>query len=232
MRIQKAPDEPDQLKLNVARTLLQDALTRQVVAAHTGKKEELEYEGEPGQHNDSSSPEHRPEAGGSDVRVHSQRVFPRPDWAHGGIQTLIFRLGALKLAVPLVKLGGIHKMTEPPRPLVGQPGWFKGLMMSPVGQLAVVDTALWMMPERYQEALSRGLRYDHVVVMDDSCWGLACSGVENARTVHEEDVQWSDIRHRRPWMAGILKEEMCALIDVDVLVAMLNTGSRPFVHES
>lgn len=158
----------------------------------------------------------------------STEYFGRPDWAHGGFQTLIFKLGKLRLAVPLVKLGGIHKIDRKVTKLVGRPPWFMGLLNSPHGNIAVIDTAMWIMPERYEEVRNEGLDYDHVIMLDDTHWGLGATGVEKAKTFHEDEVQWSESRKKRPWMAGMLKEEMCALIDVDVFIAMLNGADEKY----
>ncbi len=158
----------------------------------------------------------------------SAEYFGRPDWARGGFQTLIFKLGKLRLAVPLVKLGGIHKIDRKVTRLVGRAPWFMGLLNSPHGNIAVIDTAMWIMPERYEEVRHEGLDYDHVIMLDDTHWGLAATGVEKAKTFHEDEVQWSERRKKRPWMAGMLKEEMCALIDVDVLIAMLDGADEKY----
>ena len=153
-----------------------------------------------------------------------------PEWGRGRFQTLIFNVGELKLAVPLIKLGGIHKIDPKPTPMPEKPDWYLGLVADSVGNISLIDTALWIMPEKYQMAKAKGLDYELIVLLDDSRWGLACSGVENAITLSEDDVRWNHTKSKRPWLAGMLVDEMCALIDVDTLLLMIN--SLTFKHPS
>ena len=37
-------------------------------------------------------------------------------------------------------------------------------------------------------------------------------------------VKWRESTGKRPWLAGMVKEKMCALIDVEELISMLNKG--------
>ncbi|CSC90957.1 purine-binding chemotaxis protein CheW [Vibrio cholerae] len=39
-----------------------------------------------------------------------------------------------------------------------------------------------------------------------------------------EKVRWREQVGKRPWLAGMVKEKMCALIHVQALIAMLNAG--------
>jgi purine-binding chemotaxis protein CheW len=40
----------------------------------------------------------------------------------------------------------------------------------------------------------------------------------------KEDVKWRTNDSKRPWLAGVIKEKMCALIDVNNLNALLEKG--------
>jgi purine-binding chemotaxis protein CheW len=39
-----------------------------------------------------------------------------------------------------------------------------------------------------------------------------------------DDVKWRTSASKRPWLAGVIKEKMCALIDVDNLIYLLEKG--------
>src|SRR5690606_15264011 len=53
----------------------------------------------------------------------------RPEWAQQRFECLLFSVAGLKLAVPLVCLGGIHAVQNADEltPLPGMPDWFVGL---------------------------------------------------------------------------------------------------------
>lgn len=150
----------------------------------------------------------------------------RPSWAQQRFECLLFKVSGLMLAVPLVELGGVLKLQEELTPLFGQPDWFMGLLPSKTeGTVKVIDTARWVMPERYEEKARDTLQY--VVMMESSEWGLACHEVADAITLEPHQVNWRTDRGRRPWLAGTVIEHMCAIMDVAALVKLLKQQQRP-----
>ncbi|WP_210395714.1 chemotaxis protein CheW [Motiliproteus sediminis] len=149
----------------------------------------------------------------------------RPPWAQQRFECLLFKVSGLLLAVPLVELGGVLVMDEELTPLFGQPDWFMGLLPSKTeGTVKVIDTARWVMPERYSDESREGLKY--VVMMENSEWGLACHEVADAVTLEPHQVNWRSDRGRRPWLAGTVIEHMCAIMDVAAFVKLLAEQSR------
>ncbi|MBQ4831762.1 chemotaxis protein CheW [Pseudoalteromonas sp. MMG010] len=138
-------------------------------------------------------------------------------------QALFFEVAGLTLAVPLKSLGGIHQLTEVNH-LFGKPKWFKGVMLNRDEKLNVVDTARWVMPEKYDEALEASLNYQYLITLGDSTWGLLAEKLINNITLTKEDVKWRSSNGKRPWLAGVIKDKMCALIDVDNLNTLLEQG--------
>lgn len=138
-------------------------------------------------------------------------------------QALFFEVAGLTLAVPLITLGGIHQL-EKTGPLFGKPSWFKGVMLHRDEKLNVVDTAQWVMPEKYDQSLADALHYRYLIMLGESEWGLASENLVNTVTLSKADVKWREAQGKRPWLAGMVKERMCALIDVYQLISMLNNG--------
>jgi purine-binding chemotaxis protein CheW len=138
-------------------------------------------------------------------------------------QALFFDVAGLTLAVPLISLGGIHKLDKI-SPLFGKPEWFKGVMLHRDEKINVVDSAMWVMPEKYDQNLLNKLNYQYLIMLDGSQWGLACDKLINTVTLDQNEVKWREPTGKRPWLAGMVKERMCALINVKQLIAMLNNG--------
>ena len=138
-------------------------------------------------------------------------------------QALFFKVAGLTLALPLTELGGLHKIDKI-GPLFGKPDWFKGVMMHRDENLSVVDTAKWVMPEKYDEKLAESLNYQYLIMLDSSGWGLACESLVTTSTLIPSDVKWREANGKRPWLAGMVKEKMCALVNVKQLIDMLNKG--------
>ncbi|MFA7552874.1 MAG: chemotaxis protein CheW [Spongiibacteraceae bacterium] len=143
----------------------------------------------------------------------------RPSWAQQRFECLLFSVGGLALAVPLVELGAIHPMDdESLTSIFGQVNWFMGLMRGKNSNLRVIDTAQVVMPERYVETMRE--QYGYVISINGVDWALAVDSVANAIVLEPEDVRWRGERSKRPWLAGTVVEHMCALLDVSQLTAM------------
>ncbi len=138
-------------------------------------------------------------------------------------QALFFKVGGLTLAVPLTELGGIHRLDKV-GPLIGKPDWFKGIMLHRQQRLNVVDSAAWIMPEKYDQTLAETLDYQYLIMLNDSHWGLTCESLVNTLTLSPEEVKWRTQTGKRPWLAGMVKDPMCALLNVPELIMLLNKG--------
>lgn len=138
----------------------------------------------------------------------------RPAWAQHRFECLIFSVGGLKLAVPLMTLGAIHRIDRKFNALPHQSSWFLGILQTPAaGNIKVLDTALCVMPERYDPATRDSLGF--VITIHGYAWGLACHQVQQSITLEPDQVKWRTQRGKRPWLAGTVIDHMCALIDTD-----------------
>ena len=88
----------------------------------------------------------------------------------------------------------------------------------------VVDTARWIMPDKFAQKMAESTKYKYLILLDDSGWGLACESLITTTTLQVEDVKWRKADSKRPWLAGMVKKKMCALVNVQQLVSMLNKG--------
>lgn len=153
-----------------------------------------------------------------------QTVDGRPAWASEPFECLLFDVAGLTLAVPLVCLGSIYPLAgQELTPLFGQPEWFLGILPSQAGNLKVLDTARWVMPERYRDDLREGLQY--VISVQGYEWGLAVHQVSRSLRLDPSEIKWRSQRGQRPWLAGTVIEHMCALLDVAALAELIASGA-------
>ncbi|MBI2379391.1 MAG: chemotaxis protein CheW [Gammaproteobacteria bacterium] len=155
-----------------------------------------------------------------------------PEWGEKRFQTLFFRVGPLTLAVPLSQLGGIFALEKDRiTSLFGKPKWFLGLHPYQGGNMQIVDTARWVMPEKYAEVTAEGLELDYVIRLGDTPWALACTQVHDAVTLEHDDIRWRSSLGRRPWLAGVVVGKMCALLDVDNFIFLLENNQFENRHQ-
>ncbi|MCY9872021.1 chemotaxis protein CheW [Vibrio barjaei] len=147
-------------------------------------------------------------------------------WQNGerteGFQVLYFDVNGMTFAVPLDELGGIHQIGELNH-LIGKPAWYLGLQSSRDSQLDVVDTAMWVMPDVLNDDSYKDA-YEYIVMLGESHWGLASTELKGTELLRPEAVRWREKSGKRPWLAGMVKEQMCALVHVSELIDMLNAG--------
>jgi len=156
----------------------------------------------------------------------SQQTFTvdaKKGYREGAFQAMFFEVAGLTIAVPLIELGGIHNV-DAINNLMGKPDWFKGVMLHREEKINVVDTAQWVMPEKCDQKLKDSLNYQYIIMLSNSQWGLMAESLVDTVTLEQSDVKWIDNSAKRPWLAGLVKDRMCALLDVDALIKMLDSG--------
>jgi len=147
-----------------------------------------------------------------------------PEWAQQAFQCLLFNVSGLTLAVPLVKLNSVMPWSESLVATPNQTDWYLGLVNSHGTNVKVIDTALMVLPENRHADLSAKLedRFSHVLLVNDSTWGLACDSIGDVIWLDSEQVKWRNNKTKRPWLAGTAREHLCAIIDTEVFADMMD----------
>ena len=136
-----------------------------------------------------------------------------------GVECLLFKVAGLKLAIPLSRLGGVHPAVDKVTPLIRQAPWTLGVWKAEQGSTTVVDSAQLIMPERGVSLAEQG--YQYLIQLGQAPWALACQDVCDTITLVSESIKWRGDTSRRPWLAGTVISEMCALLDVPALISLL-----------
>lgn len=173
------------------------------------------------------TPAPEPQAVEAETVEHQTSVWMdngRPAWAQSRFECLLFSVGGLTLAVPLVELGTIYPINDEITPIFGQIDWFLGLLSVKDRNIKAVNTARIVMPERYREQMLD--HYEYLITINGVEWGLAVDSVSSAITLEPGDVRWRTERSKRPWLAGTVVDHMCALLDVSQLAAMFIEANR------
>ena len=135
-------------------------------------------------------------------------------------QVLFFLVQGVRFAVPLMDLGGIFecdKITQ----LFGKPSWFMGITDIRGAKINIVDTLRWVMPEIGDSPD----KYPYLIALGKSQWSIGCDVLEGNRTLQKSQIKWREIPGSRPWLAGIVTSEKCALLHVNALIALFEAGA-------
>lgn len=152
-----------------------------------------------------------------------QEVAGPPEWAESRFQCLLFEVGGLSLAVPLVKLNGVISWSENIVETPNQTDWYLGILMNHGNKVEVIDTAVMVLPAEHRKEMSLepSERLSHILLVDDQKWGLACDSIGEVVWLNKDDVKWRTNKTKRPWLLGTAIEHMCAVMDTAAFAEML-----------
>jgi purine-binding chemotaxis protein CheW len=224
-QVRDARAMPQMQQASVAKPLAEPALRPLVLPTFEMPAPIIEVSIEPPQHVEEAAVVGEAVLPTPQVLVVPEPVLQgRPEWAQGPFECLLFEVAGLTLAVPLVCLGSIYPLEgQELTPLFGQPDWFLGILPCQAGNLKVVDTARWVMPDRYHDDFRKGLQF--VISIQGYEWGLAVHQVSRSIRLDPSEVKWRTQRTQRPWLAGTVIEHMCALLDIASLAELIASGA-------
>lgn len=134
-------------------------------------------------------------------------------------QALFFVVHGVTFAVPLINLGNIANMDKITS-IFGKPDWFMGMMNFRDDKYNVVDFVRWAMPNVVEYEKD----FTYVIQMENSKWAITCSELIGTENLHKSQIQWRSTAGKRPWLSGLVKDKMCALIHVNELIKLFNQG--------
>jgi len=140
-----------------------------------------------------------------------------------GFPALFFEAMGQVFSVPLVKLKGIYRKKSLSK-LIGKPPWFSGVQIERDEKLNVIDTALYLMPEKLGPLVEYSPNYQYIIVIGDSNWGLECNRLIDSTTLSHDEIKWRTDVKRNPWLAGTVRHRMCSLLDVDALIELFENN--------
>ena len=131
------------------------------------------------------------------------------------IKAVLIDMHGMKLALPQDQMEAVFDFESVSMSISGLPDWVIGRVESERSTLDVVDTAQWLIPEKYKPEYAE---YQQFVVLPGRIWALACDGLVKSIEIPHDELNWNMDRSERGWLIGTYMPERCALIDVPYLV--------------
>lgn len=155
---------------------------------------------------------------------HLSHPEERVTTAHA-LRWFMFNVQGLSLALPMDKINGLLDWPPEFSAISSRANQVLGHVDCWGLPTLVVDTAILVMPETnlYKGRTHNTQPYQRIVLIDEGRWGLACNGGK-ILTLRPDEVRWRTPQTLRPWLAGTVMEHMCALIDAEQLVKMLEAS--------
>lgn len=149
-----------------------------------------------------------------------------PQWASSGFSALNFRSAGLQLYIPVSFVRGIKNIGGRFDKHQGSSEWIKGTITSKGNTVTVIDTEKLVMTGN-----KRTIDYQHpdanayVILLGEGNFGLVCDTVGQVKQIAVEDVHWRANSSKRRWLAGMMQNEVAALIDARRLALAMSMES-------
>jgi purine-binding chemotaxis protein CheW len=142
---------------------------------------------------------------------------------------LKFRTAGLNLAIPLEKVAGEITWSSDIVPVAESPAWLLGQRQYDDRTVQIIDTAMFIIPKARRDAMPSASRsrYQHIIVIGNGRWGLACEKRDGQIALDTKEVNWRTEQGTRPWLAGTLTKDRCALLDAEAMGKLLDSGQWP-----
>jgi len=148
-----------------------------------------------------------------------------PDWGAPSFKALFFNVGDMTLAAPLEKLGGILTECDDIKVMPGNSTRYLGVLVHCGKTIRVVDfdnLVAELSGEPLTPPASEVSPPNCIILTEGGRIGIACRAVAKVEEIDASDVRWRIGTTKRPWYRGIVVDKMCALLDIDALLSLLN----------
>ena len=136
------------------------------------------------------------------------------------LQCLLVKMYGVKLALPVKFLQGAHDLSSMNLELSAEADWILGSYVESGKLVRVVDTGMWMIPERYEPDKAA---YTELVKFRDAGWAVTIDSMIGAQEIEEDLITWNNNPQSRPWLLGTCMKHQCAVVNVPALLHGLNT---------
>jgi purine-binding chemotaxis protein CheW len=153
---------------------------------------------------------------------------PEPQWevalpeaslpapTHSVPRYLLCSAAGVRLALPMREVR--HVLPMPPLVTsADDPPLCLGRWRHPGGEARVADLAGVL------SADMAGAPASTLVLLNDRSWALACVVDDEPVHLEADAIQWRSAGGARPWLAGMVRELRCGVLDADALIDMLET---------
>lgn len=152
----------------------------------------------------------------------------QPEWAAQSFQTLFIDIDGMDIAIPMEAMSGIRKYPENLTQLPNSAEWVDGTFQLHGSSIQVVNARkLFLLSNNREIDTDEELKTpEFIVQIGDGRWGLACHSADRAIKLEPDQVRWSGAARRRPWLLGMIKEHLCALLDGEEFIKYLDGGAK------
>ena len=155
-----------------------------------------------------------------------------PAWAQETFECLLVKLAGMNVIVPALSVAFIERVNKSVTRIPFDNDAFKGILTLRGKSVAIIDL-FNLISENTLHANEQDMRVDkqhidHVMVMEDGYYALACDDVKQMLTLNKDEVRWNRESFNNPMFSGVVTEYLCPLLNIDTLYQQV--AAMPFVQ--
>lgn len=155
-----------------------------------------------------------------------------PAWGHQPFKCLTVKLSDKKLMIPAMSVSYIERINKKIIRLPVEAEAFRGVVTMRERSVAIIDL--------HKLISGNGVSYyqsdknvekchvEYVIAMEDGSYALACDEIGEMIELYPEDVRWNKASFNNPMFAGIVPDQLCAIINIDTVQQQI--ADMPFVQ--
>lgn len=161
-----------------------------------------------------------------------EEISDIPDWGQSPFDCLLLKAAGMNFITPAMSVSFIERVNKKIIRIPLEVDPFYGVITLREKSVAVIDLFSLITEDKNKKhsALSHVTadHIDHVLVMENGAYALACDEVSKMITLNAEDVRWNRTGDNKLFYAGIVKDYLCPLININNLHQRVLT--MPFVQ--
>lgn len=152
-----------------------------------------------------------------------------PVWGRSRFKALFFSVGGIMLAAPLAKLGGVLSKYGDIKMIPGLSGDYLGVVVYRGNTIRIIDFERLVAESGSEELLQSAQQLrppQRILLIEGERIGIACREIGDVEEIAPDEVRWRTGISKRPWYRGIVIAKMCALLDIEMVVSILNADDN------
>lgn len=155
-----------------------------------------------------------------------------PLWAEDSFKCLLVKSSGMSFMIPAMSISYIERIDKKIIRLPLDVEAFRGVVTLRERSVAIIDL-FTLISENASNDIQTASQIDeshveHVIVMDDGQYALACEEVGELVTLESDDVRWNKASFSNPMFAGIVSEYLCTIVNIDYVQQQV--AAMPFVQ--
>jgi purine-binding chemotaxis protein CheW len=165
------------------------------------------------------------------IEIKAEEQSQIPLWGQKPFECLLVKSAGMNLILPAMSVCNIERINKKIIRLPLDVEAFRGVVTLRNRSVAVIDLFHLVSENASSNEQSKQVdshHVEHVIVMENGDYALACDDVGEMITLSPKDIRWNKASFNNPMFSGIVPDYLCPIVDVDSIHKQV--AAMPFVQ--